>query len=104
MTETRSLRGRVNDNEPNPVDVHVGNRIRLRRTILHITQQQMAEMLGLTFQQIQKYEKGKSPRIFILINYKNIHYEAVWSFSGKPFLAWSWHYFSSVFSRCPFYR
>ncbi len=58
MKEIRSLRGRVNDNEPNPVDVHVGNRIRLRRTILHITQQQMAEMLGLTFQQIQKYEKG----------------------------------------------
>lgn len=58
MTRVKSLRGRVNDNEPNPVDVHVGNRIRLRRTILHITQQQMAEMLGLTFQQIQKYEKG----------------------------------------------
>mgnify|MGYP004650171827 FL=1 len=58
MKETKSRRGRVNDNEPNPVDVHVGNRIRLRRTILHITQQQMAEMLGLTFQQIQKYEKG----------------------------------------------
>ena len=55
MKETKSLRGRVNDNEPNPVDVHVGNRIRLRRTILHITQQQMAEMLGLTFQQIQNF-------------------------------------------------
>lgn len=48
----------MDDNEPNPVDVHVGKRIRLRRTILHITQQQMAEMLGLTFQQVQKYEKG----------------------------------------------
>jgi transcriptional regulator with XRE-family HTH domain len=58
MIKIKSLRGRVNDNEPNPVDVHVGNRIRLRRTILHITQQQMAEKLGLTFQQIQKYEKG----------------------------------------------
>ena len=46
MKENKSLIGRVNDNEPNPVDVHVGNRIRLRRTILHITQQQMAEMLG----------------------------------------------------------
>lgn len=58
MTRTKSLRGRVDDNEPNPVDIHVGKRIRLRRTILHITQQQMAEMLGLTFQQVQKYEKG----------------------------------------------
>ena len=58
MKQGKSIRGRVEDNEPNPVDVHVGKRIRLRRTILHITQQQMAEMLGLTFQQVQKYEKG----------------------------------------------
>lgn len=58
MRNVKSIRGRIDDNEPNPVDVHVGKRIRLRRTILHITQQQMAEMLGLTFQQVQKYEKG----------------------------------------------
>lgn len=58
MTAKKSIRGRIDDNEPNPVDVHVGKRIRLRRTLLHITQQQMAEMLGLTFQQVQKYEKG----------------------------------------------
>lgn len=58
MIKNKSIRGRIDDNEPNPVDVHVGKRIRLRRTILHITQQQMAEMLGLTFQQVQKYEKG----------------------------------------------
>ncbi|MBP5353350.1 MAG: helix-turn-helix transcriptional regulator [Alphaproteobacteria bacterium] len=58
MKQKKSLRGRIEDNEPNPVDIHVGQRIRLRRTILHITQQQLAEMLGLTFQQVQKYEKG----------------------------------------------
>ena len=58
MIKGKSIRGRMDDNEPNPVDVHVGKRIRLRRTILHITQQQMADMLGLTFQQVQKYEKG----------------------------------------------
>ena len=58
MKEKKSLRGRIDDNEPNPIDIHVGKRIRLRRTILHITQQQMADMLGLTFQQVQKYEKG----------------------------------------------
>lgn len=58
MKKKKSIRGRIDDNAPNPVDVHVGKRIRLRRTILHITQQQMAEMLGLTFQQVQKYEKG----------------------------------------------
>ncbi len=58
MIQKKSIRGRIDDNEPNPVDVHVGKRIRLRRNILHITQQQMAEMMGLTFQQVQKYEKG----------------------------------------------
>ena len=58
MIKAKSIRGRMDDNEPNPVDVHVGKRIRLRRTILHITQQQMADLLGLTFQQVQKYEKG----------------------------------------------
>jgi len=58
MKNIKSIRGRIDDNEPNPVDVHVGKRIRLRRTVLHITQQQMADMLGLTFQQVQKYEKG----------------------------------------------
>ena len=46
MKQKNFIRGRIDDNEPNPVDVHVGKRIRLRRTILHITQQQMAKMLG----------------------------------------------------------
>ena len=48
----------MSDSIPNPVDIHVGKRVKLRRNILHITQQQLAKMLGLTFQQIQKYEKG----------------------------------------------
>jgi transcriptional regulator with XRE-family HTH domain len=43
---------------PNPIDVHVGARIRLRRTLLGISQTTLAEALGLTFQQVQKYEKG----------------------------------------------
>ena len=42
----------------NPVDQHVGKRVRDRRTLLGLTQQQLAEMLGVTFQQLQKYEKG----------------------------------------------
>lgn len=46
------------DSFPNPIDVHVGKRLRLRRNILKITQKELAEMLGLTFQQVQKYEKG----------------------------------------------
>lgn len=41
-----------------PVDVHVGNRIRLRRTLLGLSQEKLGEALGLTFQQVQKYERG----------------------------------------------
>lgn len=58
LKKGKSIRGRVADGVPNPVDVHVGNRIRLRRTILGYSQQFMARKLGLTFQQVQKYEKG----------------------------------------------
>ena len=43
---------------PNPTDVHVGNRIRLRRNMLGLSQERLGESLGITFQQIQKYEKG----------------------------------------------
>lgn len=42
----------------NPVDVHVGARVRMRRMALGISQEKLGEALGLTFQQIQKYEKG----------------------------------------------
>ena len=43
---------------PNPIDVHVGARVRLRRTMLNLSQEKLGECLGITFQQIQKYEKG----------------------------------------------
>lgn len=43
---------------PNPVDTHVGSRVRLRRMLLGLSQEKLAERLGLTFQQVQKYEKG----------------------------------------------
>lgn len=43
---------------PDPVDVHVGSRVRLRRMLLGMSQERLGENLGLTFQQIQKYEKG----------------------------------------------
>ena len=42
----------------NPVDVHVGNRVRLRRTLLGLSQEKLGAAVGLTFQQIQKYERG----------------------------------------------
>ena len=43
---------------PNPVDIHVGSRVRLRRMLLGMSQEKLGEHLGLTFQQVQKYEKG----------------------------------------------
>lgn len=58
LQKIKSLRGRDADGAPNPVDIHVGSRIRLRRTILGYSQQFLARKLGLTFQQVQKYEKG----------------------------------------------
>ena len=43
---------------PNPVDLHVGGRIRMKRKVLGVSQERLAEALGLTFQQVQKYERG----------------------------------------------
>ena len=43
---------------PDPVDVHVGGRVRLRRTLLGLSQEKLGNALSLTFQQIQKYERG----------------------------------------------
>ncbi len=45
---------------PHPIDVHVGGRIRLRRTLLGLSQEKLGEMIGLTFQQVQKYERGSN--------------------------------------------
>jgi transcriptional regulator with XRE-family HTH domain len=42
----------------NPIDKHVGSRVRMRRLMLHMSQTEIADALGLTFQQVQKYEKG----------------------------------------------
>lgn len=46
------------EKRPHPIDIHVGGRVRLRRTMLGMSQDKLADALGLTFQQIQKYEKG----------------------------------------------
>ncbi len=44
--------------DPNYIDVHVGSRIRMRRQLINMSQEKLGEMLGITFQQVQKYEKG----------------------------------------------
>jgi transcriptional regulator with XRE-family HTH domain len=43
---------------PNPIDKHVGSRVRMRRMMINMSQEKLGERLGITFQQIQKYEKG----------------------------------------------
>lgn len=50
--------GPEKESRPSPIDVHVGTRIRLRRTLLGMSQERLGEALGLTFQQVQKYERG----------------------------------------------
>lgn len=50
----------MNQKKPNPIDVHVGSRIRLRRMMLEISQEKLGDALGITFQQVQKYEKGSN--------------------------------------------
>lgn len=47
-----------NARRANPIDAHVGSRVRMRRMLLGMSQEKLGELLGLTFQQVQKYEKG----------------------------------------------
>jgi transcriptional regulator with XRE-family HTH domain len=54
----RPVRRRPKLDHPNPIDVHVGSRVRLRRTLLGLSQEKLGEAIGLTFQQVQKYERG----------------------------------------------
>jgi transcriptional regulator with XRE-family HTH domain len=58
-TQTKgNIRGRLADGTPNPIDLHVGKRVNLRRTMMGMSQERLASELGITFQQVQKYEKG----------------------------------------------
>lgn len=56
--KVRTKKKRLPPGVPNPVDVHVGARLRLRRTLLGLSQEALGDYVGLTFQQIQKYERG----------------------------------------------
>ncbi len=62
--------------KPNPVDIHVGGRIRLRRTLLGMSQEKLGAAIGLTFQQVQKYERGTnrvgSSRLYQLAKVLNV--------------------------------
>ena len=64
---------------PHPVDVHVGARARMRRTLLGMTQTDLGDALGLTFQQVQKYERGvnriSASRLYDLCRVLNVSIE-----------------------------
>ncbi|KAA1053914.1 helix-turn-helix domain-containing protein [Azospirillum argentinense] len=55
---SRRSAGRTKSDKPNPIDAHVGSRVRLRRTLLGMSQEKLGDAIGLTFQQVQKYERG----------------------------------------------
>ena len=60
MGDIELLRGAnvSNERDPDPIDRHVGSRMQLRRTLVRMTQEQLAKAIGVSFQQVQKYERG----------------------------------------------
>lgn len=58
MTESKKSTASSKKGKPNPVDIHVGQRLRMRRSLLGLSQEKLSEAIGLTFQQVQKYERG----------------------------------------------
>ena len=58
MKKTQKQDNNNQEKSPNPIDIFVGNRIRIRRNFLGMSQEKLAALLGIAFQQIQKYEKG----------------------------------------------
>ncbi len=72
----------------NPIDVHVGSRVRLRRMLLGVSQEKLGEQLGLTFQQVQKYEKGVNrigaSRLFDLSKVLSVPIDYFYGSSSNP--------------------
>ena len=70
VAQISTLKTGYGTGRPNPIDVHVGSRVRLRRTLLGMSQEKLGDAIGLTFQQVQKYERGAnrigSSRLFDL--------------------------------------
>ena len=71
---------------PDPIDKHVGSRVRLRRTLLGLSQESLANALGLTFQQVQKYERGSNrigaSRLYHIADLLDI--DPAWFFEEMP--------------------
>lgn len=78
--------------QANPIDVQVGNRVRIRRMLIGMSQERLGDLLGLTFQQVQKYEKGVNRigagRLFEMARILNVpvdfFYEGVNANTGQP--------------------
>lgn len=72
--------------EPDPVDIHVGSRVRLRRTLLGLSQDKLARAIGVSFQQLQKYERGtnriSASRLYALS--KVLGVGIAWFFEDAP--------------------
>jgi transcriptional regulator with XRE-family HTH domain len=78
--------------QANPIDAQVGNRVRIRRMLIGMSQERLGDLLGLTFQQVQKYEKGVNRigagRLFEMARILGVpidfFYEGVESAEGRP--------------------
>ena len=78
--------------QANPIDIQVGNRVRIRRMLIGMSQERLGDLLGLTFQQVQKYEKGVNRigagRLFEMARILNVpvdfFYEGVNAHAGQP--------------------
>jgi transcriptional regulator with XRE-family HTH domain len=83
---------RVPKKQANPIDIQVGNRVRIRRMLIGMSQERLGDLLGLTFQQVQKYEKGVNRigagRLFEMSRILNVpvdfFYEGVNAQSAQP--------------------
>jgi transcriptional regulator with XRE-family HTH domain len=58
MDRIHMPRTRIEEEGPNPIDIHVGGKVKTRRLMLGLSQEELANAIGLTFQQVQKYERG----------------------------------------------
>lgn len=84
MTETTPAPARRRSEQPDPTDVHVGARLRLRRNYVGMSQEHLGKASGLTFQQIQKYERGTNrmgaSRLFQMARILGV--SVAWFFEG----------------------
>ena len=92
MPKRRRRRRTILRDGPDPVDIHVGARVRERRRSLDMSQTALGECLGLTFQQIQKYERGanriSASKLWALSNFFKVPIEWFFEGLGEPNQEW----------------